>query len=60
VPLSLHVTQDLGFSGLVQRTAPFRRLVGPGREMPWTYSHPDTHGSPLNRLLRHGDADDLF
>jgi hypothetical protein len=39
------VTRDLGFSGLIRRTAPFSRLLRHTRSVWRTYSNPDAHGS---------------
>jgi hypothetical protein len=44
------VTRDLGFSGLIRRTAPFSRLFNTTHEGMWRiYSNPDPHGEVLNR-----------
>jgi hypothetical protein len=41
------VTRDLGFSGLIRRTAPFSRLLRSTHEGVWRmYSNPDPHGVP--------------
>jgi hypothetical protein len=46
------VTRDLGFSGLIWRTAPFSRLLRHTRGVE-IYFNPDPHGFPFSRLLRH-------
>jgi hypothetical protein len=45
------VTRDLGFSGLIRRTAPFSRLLRHTRGMLRTYSNPYPQGDPINRRI---------
>jgi hypothetical protein len=44
------VTPDLGFSGLIRRTAPFSRLLRHTRGC--IYSNPDPHGGDIPERIR--------
>ena len=47
------MTRDLGFSGLIRKTALFSRLLRHTRGCGESILNPDPHGSPISRLLRH-------